>query len=248
MSDHHGKCRLCEAIGPLCRSHIVPELAYAPIKNDKGQVYSVGQTVKKIQTGYFERLLCQRCEQLFSGWESQFKKVWMDTIPPSFGHLNTRPHKDMLEVAIDNYTLFKLFHLSILWRAALSSNFKLDRNISLGRYDRQIARMLLAGDPGQPGDFPFFASLNLDDQKAPVPVVAPLAQGIGRFEGHRYYLMTYAYCDWIFIIANPGTPWMARIESHFRSTNTFLLASTPNAQSKGFNLWADIFSKLRTKW
>jgi hypothetical protein len=223
----------------------VPELAYTPIKNDKGQVYSVGRGVKKVQTGYCERLLCQQCEGRLSGWESKFKKAWMDTIPPDFNHLQTRPLQDVIYVKIGDYACFKLFHLSVLWRAAVSSGFKVG-NISLGRYEGEIAKMLLAGDPGKAGDFPVFATLNLDDQKRPVGTVAPLAHGTGRCERHHYYLMTYAYCDWVFIMARPGPVWMADIEAKCRAGNVFPLFTTHYAQSKGFNLWVDILRKLRT--
>ena len=121
-------------------------------------------------------------------------------------------------------------------------------DLSLGRYEREIAQMLLAGDPGQPGDFHFSGTLILDDEKRPDGTVGLLAHGTGRLEGHHYYLMTYAYCDWVFIIARPGPAWTADIEARCRNGNVFPLLVTHYAQSKGFNLSVDILRELRTDW
>lgn len=239
------KCRLCGQVKPLCRSHIVPDFAYAPIKNEKGQILAVGRNEKKVQTGYFERMLCAECEGLISTYESGFKKAWMDTIPPDLSHLMTGPLRDVVRVEVPDYASFKLFHLSILWRSAASSGFKLDPHITLGKYDAQIAALIRDHDPGQPGDFPFFGVLSLDGRKRPVTTVSPLAEGSGRFEGHHYYLMSYAYCDWTFIIARPGPKWLADLEEHCRQERMFLLLTAPHSQSKSFKLWADVLRELR---
>jgi len=245
MSDQPQACRLCGQVRALCRSHIVPELAYEPIKNDKDQIYALGPTTKKVQTGYFEKLLCQECEALLSRYENSFKQVWMDTIPPEFGHLRTRPLTDLISVDVPDYTRFKLFHLSVFWRAAVSTGFKTDPKVSFGPYSDEIAGLITAGDPGQPGDFPFFGILNLDDQRRPLPTVSHLAEGKGRCEGHRYYLMSYAYCDWIFLLARPGPQWLRELETKYRREHMFLLLTVPYRQSKSFNLSVRTLRQLR---
>lgn len=240
------QCRLCGQVRPLCRSHIVPDFAYAPIKNEKGQILAIGRNVKKVQTGYFEQILCQQCETLLSGYESNFKQVWMNTIPPDFSHLSTEPPNDIIRVEVPDYDSFKLFHLSVLWRAAASSTFKLEPDITLGPYDQQIASMLLNHDPGQPGDFPFLGTVNLDRKKRPVTTVSPLAKGTGRFEErYQYYLMSYAYCDWVFIVARPGPQWLVDLEQKCRQERMFLLLAVPHTQSKSFNLSVDVIRQLR---
>ncbi len=246
MASTESQCKLCGQAGQLCRSHIVPGLAYEPVKNEKGQILAVGRNVKKVQTGHFERLLCPQCENLLSAHESRFKQVWMNTIPPNFSHLSTEPPNNVIRVEVPDYDSFKLFHLSVLWRAAASSTFKLESDITLGPYDQQIASMLLNNDPGQPGDFPFLATVNLDRKKRPVATVSPLAKGTGRFEGrYHYYLMSYAYCDWMFIVAQPGPQWLAEFERECRNERMFLLHAVPHTQSKSFTLWGSILRQLR---
>lgn len=237
-------CRLCDEVKPLCRSHIVPELAYAPIKDEKNQIFAVGRNVAKVQVGYRERMLCKDCEGLLSGYEGEFKNIWMDTIPPGFTHLRSGPEHG-ISVTVPNYDKFKLFHLSILWRAAVSQGFKVGE-ISLGPYERLLAKMIKERDPGQPGDFPFFGVLNLDRCSRPVPTVSPLVEGQGRFEDHRYYyMMSYAFCDWIFVVAQPGPSWMVEMEIACRNESVFLLLAVPHAQSKSFKLSVDIIRDLR---
>jgi hypothetical protein len=245
MTGHDEECKLCRKVRPLCRSHIVPEFAYAPIKNEKNQILAVGRKVSKVQTGYFEKLLCQECEGLLSAYESSFKQTWMDTILPNFSHLKTRPHKDFISVEIPDYASFKLFHLSVLWKAAVSSRFKVDPRITLGSYKAQIAALIRNGDPGQPGDFPFWGVLSIDGQSRPVATVCPLAKGTGRIEGHHCYMMSYAYCDWTFIIARPGPKLLAELEEKCRRERLWLLPTAPHNQAKSFNLWVDILRQLR---
>jgi hypothetical protein len=241
---HVQECRLCGKVRPLCRSHIVPEFAYEPMKNENNQMLAVGRNVKKVQTGYFEKLLCQECEALLSAYESTFKQTWMNTIPPNFTRLKTRPLEDAIRVEIPDYASFKLFHLSVLWRAAVSSGFKVP-HITLGPYDSEIAAMILNRDLGQPGDFPFLGFLSIDWEKRPVGTVCPLAKGTGRFEGHHFYLMSYAYCDWTFIIARPGPKWLVDLEKACMQERMFVLLTVAHKQSKSFNLWKDIFRKFR---
>ena len=239
-----GKCRLCDNEGPLCRSHIVPEFAYAPIKNDKNQICAVGPTVKKVQTGYFEKMLCSNCEGLISGYEGKFKKLWMDTIPPDFRHLATKSLEDVISVEVPDYDAFKLFHLSVFWRAAVSNGFKIEP-MSFDRYEREIAILIKEGNPGQLGDFPFLGVLSLDKNGLPVPTVSQLAKGQGRFEGHHYYMMSYAFCDWTLVIARPGPRWLVDMETKCRQEKKFLLLTVPHNQSKSFKLSAEIIQKLR---
>jgi hypothetical protein len=231
------QCRLCSRRRLLVRSHIVPEFAYEPIKNEKGQFYSIGLKAKTVQTGYFEKLLCVDCEGLLSVYESDFKKCWMNTIPQDFHHLQTRPLHDAIIVEVPDYDRFKLFHLSVLWRAAVSS-FKASKEISIEPYEDQLADLIKSGSPGQAGDFPFWAVLSLSPALRPVPTISPLAQGEGTFEGHNYYMMSYAFCDWTFILAQPGPRWLAEAEERSRRDGNFLLLTVPHRQSRSYELAA----------
>jgi hypothetical protein len=244
MSKHAASCKLCNEVRPLCRSHIVPELAYAPIKNEKDQIYAVGKKVRKVQTGYFERLLCAECESLLSDYETTFKRIWMDTIPPVLPNVQPGRRDMHIDVRVDDYDSFKLFHLSVLWRAAASTGFKAE-SMSLGPYADQLAAMLRNKDAGEIGAHPFFGVLNIDEYNRPVPIVSPLAKGHGRFEGHHYYMMSYAYCDWTFIVGNPGPYWLVELEAQCREEKYVPLLTARHRESKSLKLWAEFIHHMR---
>jgi hypothetical protein len=46
-----------------------------------------------------------------------------------------------------DYAMFKLFHLSVLWRAGVSTREEF-RNVKLGSHEDVIRQMLLRDDPG----------------------------------------------------------------------------------------------------
>ncbi len=209
------------------------------MKNERGQIYVLGHKKRVVQTGYFERVLCGDCESRLSAYETEFDKNWMQTLPKNISDLLHGPEPDVLTVTIPDYDKFKLFHLSVFWRAAVSS-FKIDPTISLGRYERTIARMILTGDPGKPGDFPFIASLNFDGNGNPVPTVTPLAKSEDKFDDQfDCYMLSYACCDWLFVLACPAPEWLVKLEESFRSEGIFILLSSPLRESKSFNLFAD---------
>lgn len=245
MSTSVEICKLCGRTDKLSRSHIVPELAYDPIKNDKNQMYVMGEKTKTVQSGYWEYLLCSTCENLLSGYETKFKQDWMNSVPRDFNQLATKPLDDVISVDVPDYDAFKLFHLSVFWRAAVSNGFKIG-TITFGPYESEIAALVRGQKSGTPGDFPFFAVLNLDKDRRPVPTVTQLAQGRGRFEGsHHYYMMSYAFCDWTMIVSRPGPDWMAELETKAREERKFLLFTVPHSQSKSFTLSAEIIQRFR---
>jgi len=214
------------------------------MRNKKGQIFILSDKKHSpVQTGYFERLLCGDCEALLSKYETEFDKNWMKTIPSNISHLLYKRRGNVLTVTIPDYTKFKLFHLSILWRAAVSS-FNLDISISLGEYERVIAQMILSGDPGQPGDFPFVGSLNYNDHGVPVPTVTPMAKSEIKVEGSDCYMLSYAYCDWIFMVGCPGGEW-SRLEEQMRAAGVYLLLSTHFRDAKSFHLFVDRLRKSR---
>jgi hypothetical protein len=145
-------CRLCEREKPLMQFHIIPELLVKPCYDDKHRARvrslpSFGTHV--VQWGYRERLLCEDCEARFSRCEHYFSNVW-------YGRKALRPQvAPQLGFVLEglDYKRFKLFHLSILWRAGISEREEY-RSVQLGPHIKTLARLLLADDPGPPNRYP----------------------------------------------------------------------------------------------
>jgi len=104
----------------------------------------------KIQKGFREYLLCDNCEGKFSVWEKYVSDVFNKEIG-----LVTQRNGQWLKVQKLDYSKFKLFLLSILWRMSVSS-LPMFNEISLGPHESKLALMLNLNDAGQLDDYPCF--------------------------------------------------------------------------------------------
>jgi hypothetical protein len=143
-------CSLCNTPKELCRSHILPEFLYRPLYDEKHRfsILTAGVDNERYgQRGLTERLLCHACEQRLCQYEKYAAEVMS-------GRRNHRyqQHGGRITIKGIDYTRFKLFQISILWRASVSTLefFKL---VSLGQREELLRQMVLAGDPGNPEEF-----------------------------------------------------------------------------------------------
>ena len=139
-------CALCHEPTELRRSHIIPEFLYESLYDDKHrfQVLSIlpDQPNWREQKGLRERLLCGVCEQRLSVWERYASLVLKGGVP-----LTYRREGNVVFVSGIDYRQFKLFQLSVLWRAGVSA-LPFFEKVRLGKHGDLIRSMLLAEDPG----------------------------------------------------------------------------------------------------
>jgi hypothetical protein len=151
-------CRLCGDVRPLLDSHILPEFIYRPSYDYTHTAVLLdlrtGRKGKR-QKGFTERLLCSVCEGKFSTWETYFANVWFNRTK------SQRPavmsHGDLIQIPDLDYAQFKLFHLSLIWRAGVS-RLSAFSNLRLGTQEPKLRKRLLESDPGAPSEYPFFGS------------------------------------------------------------------------------------------
>jgi hypothetical protein len=143
-------CRLCHKDAELCDSHIIPEFIFKPCYDDKHRmrILTTNATFQKRyrimpQKGPREKLLCKQCELKFSRWERYASQIL-------FHKMSAQPHayKDAFVVPGVDYGIFKLFQLSLLWRAGVSKlhDFNL---VKLGPHEEKIRLMLFEENPGR---------------------------------------------------------------------------------------------------
>lgn len=150
------------------------------------------------QTGAWDRLLCDHCDNAVIGrYEGYFARTWRTVLPD-------RPQVEMLELGGLDYQLFKLFHLSVLFKAGVSNRCEFDM-VKLGPHTEKLRKMILSGDAGSARVYPIFGVLLTgDDGSVYNQAISPPV--LRRFEGHHYY--TFIYC---------GAEWYFRISSHANS-------------------------------
>ncbi len=148
------RCALCHQESELRRSHIIPEFLYETLYDEKHrlQVLSVLPEREnwREQKGLRERLLCDSCEQRLSVWERYASLALRGGVALTYRTEGRRVFVEGLD-----YSQFKLFQLSILWRAGVST-LPFFEKVQLGKHAEILRRQLLAGDPGSPQRYPCF--------------------------------------------------------------------------------------------
>lgn len=151
-----------------------------------------------MQSGWWERMLCEECEQIFSPWESYASKFLNGKAATT-----ADTEGSILWVRGLDYEAFKLFQMSVLWRASVSRHRVFSR-VDLGKREERLRLMLLARDAGDPLEFGCWMSgLILDDQVANDTVIEPTASRLGHM---RVYVFVFGGVQWLYGVSREAAP------------------------------------------
>jgi len=160
-----GLCKLCKQEKELCNiSHIIPNHAYNILKEDDlffliDKKNANKPSKQKRYTGEFESsILCKDCEMLISNYETYgYRLIYrLDTL--NIENSITENENGLKALVIKgkgyDYSKFKLYLLSILWKASISTR-PLFSEINLGKKtEEDLRNMILAGNPGEVNEYP----------------------------------------------------------------------------------------------
>ena len=202
-------CRLCLKDRKLADSHIIPEFIYKSMYDKNHRFLEMPDVdVGKVgyqQKGYREQLLCfgrDGCENRLNHYYEQYaRKLFVDSLPPP-----ESPNSKRLVFKSLKYGRFKLFILSVLWRASISSHPMFER-INLGDvHEEKIRLLLLASDPGAPSAYPcaIVAIMN-NGQHFKGLIPTPLCS---RVEGHKFYGLVLDGFLFMVFVSGHGLPSM----------------------------------------
>jgi hypothetical protein len=191
--DKCGPCTLCGDVSLRRQSHIIPEFLYKDLYDDKHRWVGLrpNRGPHPQQKGIREYLLCDSCEGRLSIWESYAAAKLPD--PPDFalqrGSRQVFPDVD--------YERFKLFQLSLIWRASVARHRTFYR-VELGPHEERIRQMLLEETPGEPWDYGCLMLVpsagKLDRICLPfLPV---------RYQGHQVYCLLARGLIWSFFVSS----------------------------------------------
>lgn len=160
-------CALCRKETVLRISHILPKFAQRRMK-EMGRILSAAPGRKvylPVQDFAKEKLLCAKCEQMLSSWESDAARIFNQRrtfdsplLPENLYYVNEGLP----------YHSTKLYLLSLLWRMSVST-LPDCREVELGPHAENIRRMLLANDPGRAADYGCTLQVVIDS-KGRIPV------------------------------------------------------------------------------
>jgi hypothetical protein len=214
----------------------MPEFLFRPTYDEKHRAFSVrkGEAVAgPVQRGLTERLLCFECEQRISRYERYFSQIWFGQLLP----LEVPP--DGMTLSNLSYVNFKLFHLSILWRASVSGLSAFSQ-IKLDAHEDVMRNMLCSEDPGAEDEYRIMGSILFDpathhafDSIIATPDTAML-------QGDEVALAVFGGCAWIYVLS--ASPDFVFAKAALSAEGTLYLPAIPFSN---FSTVADLYSKIR---
>lgn len=202
----HERCALCNQLAPLRDSHIIPEFVYKSVYDDKHRAAALDlqrAPIPYVQKGLRERLLCNACEQKFGRWENTFCRFWKPgtLFPTPITQLN-------FCVSGFPYAAFKLFHLSVLWRAgvAKSEAFCL---VKLGPHEKHLRNILLSEQSPVDSIYPVSACVLRHPLSGGPFEECVMASAVGRVNGVKTYTIVFGGCAWYYAVSNSTNPFPA---------------------------------------
>lgn len=196
-------CRLCRREAQLRNSHVLPEFLYREVYDETSHSFvSVSNHPRHsrpltMQKGLRERLLCQDCEGRLGRYESYAAALLMRAgrEADSASRIGTSPA--VARITPFDYSTFKLFGLSVLWRMGESS-LHFYSAVRLGPHQERLRTMILADDPGEPQKYPFVLVRIAGVDFAPTFIGAPGPTRFGDDAIRAYTLVAMGF-DWVFL-------------------------------------------------
>jgi hypothetical protein len=209
-----GICKLCQLEKPLLnKSHIIPEFMYeslfdnghklnklVPVELFKGQ-----GRIQRPSSGVYESgLLCKECDNtIIGGYETYARNA----LYAKEGEYSDLPEcTNFITNGVKytrcknlHYKEFKLFLLSILWRASISSQDVFNR-VKLGPYEESIRQMIYNGNPKEALDFPILMMTWINDKSFPSDII--MHPEINRKENGIRYIFPIAGMVYVFHISS----------------------------------------------
>lgn len=196
------KCALCKKDNKLSKSHIIPEFLYQTLYDEKHRFHKISDDIKKrnqlLQKGIYERLLCAQCEQHISKYERYGSLVLNGGFDLTF-----RRKERLNYFGNIDYKQFKIFALSILWRAGVS---KLDAfsQVKLGPHEEKLRKMVQDENPKERHDYPFLLSPIVHENEIVEALIVPPT--FTRLAHHMAYQFVLGGIAWVFVVSSHKAP------------------------------------------
>jgi len=233
-------CKLCLQDKPLLKeSHIIPDFMYQGLFDQAHSLYKINlenfKQTKKLYNGEYEpNLLCADCDNnIIGGYENYASVVLYGDRLSRGENIFFENRKNVHGVIFTycqgiDYLKFKLFLLSILWRASISTR-KFFENVNLGPYEDKIRAMILNGNPGEPLDFPCFLSTYKNLQDLPDEVIGqPKKYRTENILGYTFFIGGFVYIYLISKIKKPD--WLSEVA--IKKNNEMSIAHMNREQAK----------------
>jgi hypothetical protein len=185
-------CKFCNKDSNLIKAHIIPAGFFKRLRHEnlapRLLTNTDGQHPKKAPLGVYDStIVCRTCEDQFGPWDDYVQKLLQDE-PLSGKKLFSGSQLSGYEGLQFNYTAIKLFFISLLWRASVSSHTFYQR-ISLGPFEKLTKEMIEKRNPGDPEEFSVI--LSKFNHQLGAAILDPHPEKWSGINYVRFYLSSY---------------------------------------------------------
>jgi len=185
-------CRYCGHERDLIKAHIIPEGFFRRMLEGGGELFVLSESSdeypKRAPIGvYDETILCADCETGFGEWD-QYAQEILGREPPG----DPVFHDDRVlayEAQHYRYDLLKLFFVSLLWRASVSTQESYSC-VQLGPLEDIARRRLVDRDPGDGQEFAVLLA-KFAPHPAAEAILLPIRERIRDINYYRFWLGGY---------------------------------------------------------
>lgn len=188
------KCQFCNQSFPkLVKSHIIPRSFYKTLR-DESKPYSIYLEAGKeknhekyYQSGIHDaEIVCEACEKLFNPFDTHGYQVLKKTLKTKKIYHDGDGYPCAYFIENADYTKLKLFVLSMLWRAHVSSH-KFFSHVNLGKHANILRSYIADGVATKPNEYGviFFHYTEQDYSEILIPPWKHKIEGVNVY---RFYL------------------------------------------------------------
>ncbi len=150
------KCKLCLENKELIKAHVIPEGFFRILRTGQQGPHihtnTPGRHPKRAPIGVYDKtILCNDCERTFGAWDTYAQDLLLRGFNEGW---SVRQDGKVVAYQCEayDYAKLKLFLLSVLWRASVSSH-EFYQRVHLGPYEPEVRAMILDSKPGEAETF-----------------------------------------------------------------------------------------------
>lgn len=149
----------------------------------------VGEFTKRRPRGIYDRtVVCRDCESIWEEWDNYAQQLL--AIQPRDAQVRYDSNGQQIAYVINKYDYkkLKLFFISMIWRASVSSH-PFFKRVSLGSFEEVAKTMICNTDPGSDDDFGVI--LSKFDHPLGNPIADPYKTTLFGVNYYRFFLASY---------------------------------------------------------
>jgi len=186
------ECKLCGENSRLVNSHVIPQALHADIQSE----IETGETMEihsdrrnysmRSRTGAYGQFLCRDCEDIFHAWDEEGIRFVRRYRDGTEGERFQQGDHSGFTAEVD-YTKFKPWIMSLLWRAN-ECKHELFKRVSLGdKWTAELSQKLIDNDTGGDKDFTVSGSW-FDHRDFRQTLLDPHQERIEGVNHYRFYM------------------------------------------------------------